>query len=421
MNELDVLRKEIDSIDTDIVSSFVLRMDTVKRIAEYKKKNRIPVSDSNRENDIIDRHTCSVPAEYRSEFHKYYSDLINISKRLQNKLIDDAISVTTSLGSYDIVISRGSIKCINMFFDLDRKVLVITDSGVPKEYTDAVISQCNSKYCYVIEQGEQSKSRDTVFGIIDYMIDNCFDRSDCIVSVGGGVVSDIAGFVASVYQRGIDYFSIPTTLLSMVDASVGGKNGFDYSGYKNQIGTYYQPKCILIDPDTLTSLPKRHFSNGLVESLKMAMTHDRDMFDIFAKGNETARIDEIIKRSVLIKKSVIEMDLFDAEERKSLNFGHTIGHAIESLDGFKNMLHGECVAIGIMTVSNDEIRRQLIPIFSRLGIPYSCDVNADEICDFIKHDKKAVNNQVAEVFVKEAGSYEIKYINISDYRNYFVK
>ena len=208
--------------------------------------------------------------------------------------------------SYDIVVEKGCLSIANKYLNLNRKVLIITDSGVPCEYSLMIKEQCLEGYIYTFNMGEENKCFETYKEILSYLIDKSFTRSDVIIAVGGGVVGDLSGFVASTYMRGIDFYNIPTTLLSQVDSSIGGKTAIDFNGVKNIIGAFYQPKKVLIDSNTLSTLDERLLSAGLAESIKMAATFNKELFDLIKNTNDLMdNIDEIIIESLKFYKFLI--------------------------------------------------------------------------------------------------------------------
>ena len=186
--------------------------------------------------------------------------------------------------AYDIVIERGCLAKAGALCNLDRKVLVVTDSGVPLKYAHAVADQCTEAHLAIVAQGEQSKSLETFGKLLQTMIEAQFTRGDCVVAVGGGIVGDLAGFVAASYMRGVDFYNIPTTVLAQVDSSIGGKTAINLGGYKNMVGAFYQPKKVLIDLDVLCTLPRRQIANGLAEAVKMALTSDAQLFGLFEEA-----------------------------------------------------------------------------------------------------------------------------------------
>jgi 3-dehydroquinate synthase len=247
------------------------------------------------------------------------------------------------------------------------------------------------------------------------MAKNRFTRSDCVVAVGGGVVGDLAGFVASSYMRGVDFYNIPTTLLSQVDSSIGGKVAIDLGGYKNIVGAFYQPKCVIVDPELLLTLNIRQVRAGLAESLKMATTSDAELFAMFESGEFLNDIEEVILRSLLIKKGIVERDVHESGERKILNFGHTVGHAIESSSA---LLHGECVALGMLYMCTEEIKNRLIPILDEIGLPSGAQLDADELYKFILRDKKASGENITVTYVNEIGKAELRKMPIEKIKDY---
>ena len=258
--------------------------------------------------------------------------------------------------SYDILVQRGILESAGEHLNLNRRVLVVTDSGVPAAYAKTLAQQCRESVILTVDAGEGSKSLETFGRLLGAMLDHGFSRKDCVVAVGGGVVGDLSGFAASAYMRGIDFYNIPTTLLSQIDSSIGGKTAINFGGVKNIVGAFYQPKKVLIDPELLKTLPKRQISNGLAEAVKMAMTSDRVLFELFENEDIQSHIDDIIIRSLNIKKIVVEQDEKEAGLRKILNFGHTIGHGIESSGNMSELYHGECVALGLIPMCAEAIR-----------------------------------------------------------------
>ncbi len=321
------------------------------------------------------------------------------------------IPVNTQGGRYNIYLERSALSQAGEYFNLDRKVLVVTDSGVPRDYAEAVAAQCKEAVITVFPEGEASKTFDTYKGLLEALVQAEFTRSDCVVAVGGGVVGDMAGFAAATFMRGIDFYNIPTTVLSQVDSSVGGKTAIDFMGLKNIVGAFHQPKGVIIDPDTLSTLPTRQISNGLAETVKMSLTHDKELFEMFLSGNYD--IDTVIERSVKIKKSVVEADEKEAGLRRVLNFGHTVGHAIES--NTPTLYHGECVALGMLPMCSKAVRQKLITVLNGLKLPTQIDCEAQTLIDIMCHDKKMSGDMISVVKVNEIGSYSIEKIKFTDF------
>lgn len=324
------------------------------------------------------------------------------------------VRVNLGKNSYDIVIRHGLLKEAGKEIDLNRKVMVVTDSGVPKEYAEAVLSQCKEGYCHVFQAGEANKTLQTVEKILSEMLEHSFTRKDCLVAVGGGVPGDLGGFTAASYMRGIDFYNIPTTVLSQVDSSSGGKTGVNLNSVKNIVGAFYQPKKVLMDPDVFKTLPARQISSGLAEAFKMAACFDKELFNMFLEGNPLERIDEIIEKSVICKKNVVEQDEKEAGLRKVLNFGHTIGHGIEStIIGERALYHGECVALGMVPMCSPEVREKIVAGLKKLGLPVEYELDEDKVCQAVGHDKKAAGSTISTVYVPAPGSFELRDMTVA--------
>ena len=318
---------------------------------------------------------------------------------------------------YPIIIERDCLNRINNYLDLkDKKVLIITDNGVPTIYLDALTKQISNAYTYVIKQGEASKNFDNYKDILEYMVNNKFTRTDCVIALGGGVVGDLSGFVAGSYMRGITFYNIPTTLLSQVDSSIGGKCAIDFLGFKNNVGCFNSPKAVLIDPNTLKTLDKRQFNAGMAEVIKMAATSNKNLFSLL-RDTKSENIEQIITEALLIKKQVVEADPFEENLRKVLNFGHTIGHAIESINEGK-LLHGECVALGMTYMVSKEAKEALLYVLNKYNLPTKIDLDVDKVIDLIKVDKKASGDMVSIVYVEKIGSFEFKKIKVEELKEY---
>lgn len=324
------------------------------------------------------------------------------------------IHINLGESSYDIQVERGILAKADEYLDLDRRVLIVTDTGVPAEYARTVSTMCKLSVIRTVAQGEGSKSLDTFGELLQTMLDNGFSRKDCVVAVGGGVVGDLSGFVASAYMRGIDFYNIPTTLLSQIDSSIGGKTAINFGGVKNAVGAFYQPKKVLIDPDLLKTLPKRQVSNGLAEAVKVSLTSDKELFDIFENKDIDENLDEIIVRSLNVKKDVVEQDEKEAGLRKVLNFGHTVGHGIESSEGMSELYHGECVALGMIPMCNEKIRPRVIAVLKKCGLYRALKYDWEKITKAAFHDKKADGDTVSVTLVNEVGSFEIKKVSCTE-------
>ncbi len=310
------------------------------------------------------------------------------------------ITVTLPHRAYDITVARGALARAGELCNLNRRVLIVTDSGVPTQYAQTVAAQCQAPTVVTVPMGESSKSLRVFEQLCRTMLQAGFTRKDCVVAVGGGVVGDLAGFAPASYMRGIDFYNIPTTLLSQVDSSIGGKVAVNFEGIKNILGAFYQPSAVLIDPDTLDTLDSRQFASGMAEAIKMALTFDAAFFEKLESG--TVDIEQIIIHSLACKRKVVEEDEKELGLRKALNFGHTIGHAIESLGG---RLHGECVAIGILPMAAPALRPRIAKVLERYHLPTHWQGNPSDLFVAAGHDKKANDKGVSVVTLPAIGSF----------------
>ena len=326
------------------------------------------------------------------------------------------IDVKTSTNTYEVIIENNILNKVCEYVSLNNKVLIVTDDGVPSTYVKTLAKQCEDPYVFTFKHGEESKNINTYQEIISFMISNNFTRGDLIIALGGGVVGDLAAFVASTFNRGIKFVNIPTTLLSQVDSSIGGKTAIDYDGIKNVIGTFYPPSLVLIDPNTLNTLEKRQFNAGLVEAIKMAATSNETLFELIENSTDIYKdIQEIIYQALLIKKQVVEEDEKEKGLRKILNFGHTIGHAIEVTSDY---LHGECVGLGMLYMASNEVKERLVKLLEKYNLPTKVDVNKDKLFSLILHDKKRSGKNIDIVLVDKIGTYKIKTIDVIEINNY---
>ncbi len=305
----------------------------------------------------------------------------------------------------------------------DRKALIVTDSNVEKHHLKTVYDSCLSSFkelfTLTVPAGEENKNLDRVRDILTVLIKKEFDRKDLIIALGGGVIGDMAGFASAVYLRGIRFIQLPTTLLSQTDSSVGGKTGVDLYAYKNMVGAFHQPCLVYINTSFLNTLPKREFASGMGEIIKHGLIRDNSYYEwLINHFNEINDLDsEVLKKmiyeSLKIKAFVVEQDPTEKGMRAILNFGHTIGHAIEKYMDFK-LLHGECVALGMIAASfisykrgnidteeYYEIRDMFLPFNLPLSLPDEAD--AGEILKITKLDKKMDNGKIRFILLKKVG------------------
>ena len=326
------------------------------------------------------------------------------------------IEVNSQNNKYNIHIKSNILNNINDVIDLSKfsSIVVLTDENIVK---NGWLDKLHNFKSIVIKSGEINKNINTVSYIWKTMNDYGMDRKSLLINIGGGVVCDLGAFCASTYMRGIDFLQIPTTLLSQVDASVGGKTGFDFNEGKNIIGTFATPISVLIDDMTLKTLPKREYISGLAEVIKYGIIYDKDFLKYFEENNiDSIENNYIITRSCEIKADVVSKDFKENSLRKILNFGHTIGHAIESLSLKTNnpLLHGEAVAIGMITESfiakeigniNNNDFNKIKTILKNYNLPSTFNGNVEEIYLMLFKDKKNVSKKIKWVLPKNIGNF----------------
>ena len=328
------------------------------------------------------------------------------------------IPICLGSDSYDIILERGVLSKAGALLKLDRKVLIVTDTGVPEEYAATLAAQCKEPAIVPVPQGEGSKSIPVFEELCKTMLKKGFSRKDCVVAVGGGVVGDLAGFTAASYMRGIDFYNIPTTLLSQVDSSIGGKTGVNLGEIKNIVGAFYQPKRVLIDPDVLRTLDSRLFAEGLAEAIKMALTSDKALFELIEKEDVSENILTVIEKALRVKKYFVETDVKEQGPRKMLNFGHTIGHAIESEKGLGGLFHGECVALGMLPMCSDAVRPRLLAVLEKAGLPTRVQCDPEALFASVCHDKKAADGAITITYVEAPGEGELITLPLEEVKQY---
>ena len=327
------------------------------------------------------------------------------------------IPVCMKSDSYDIILERGVLARAGEQLQLNRRVLIVTDDGVPAAYARAVAAACKQPTVVTLLQGESTKNSESYLKLLRTMANAGFSRKDCVVAVGGGVMGDLAGFAAATYMRGVDFYNIPTTLLSMVDSSIGGKVAIDLDGIKNIVGAFYQPCRVLIDPDVLDTLSPRQIRAGLAEAIKMAATCDDGLLsyieDIDPDRTTAEQWDHVIEGALRIKKSVVEVDPTEKGLRRVLNFGHTVGHAVESSQNGR-YLHGECVALGMLPMCAPKVRERLRRLLERWELPTHVSTTSEELLPYLCHDKKMSEDVIVTVHVETAGSYVFRSETVSE-------
>ena len=336
----------------------------------------------------------------------------------------DRLFVNLGDNSYDICFTESFLNLADELKKINApgKLLIVTDTNVEKLYADEVLGLlCNAGYdcsVYAFPAGEENKTMDTILGICRACLENGLDRKSMIVALGGGVVGDMAGFAAAIYMRGISFVQVPTTLLSQSDSSVGGKTGIDFMDSKNILGAFHQPKLVYINVSTLKTLPEREFVSGMGEVIKHGIIRDREFYD-YIKGNialirslDSDTLIKMSKRNCQIKASVVEQDEKESGLRAILNYGHTIGHAVESALNF-GMTHGECVGIGMVAVCNiakerglitDDVASDIENVLVSYGFKIKTKLpDVADICAYMKKDKKKADGKIGFVLPTKIG------------------
>lgn len=321
---------------------------------------------------------------------------------------------------YDILIERGLIdKCGELVRSVTKaqKAIVVTDTNVVKFYGDKVVNSLKEAgfetELFVFEAGEQSKTLNTIAKMYDCFADFRMSRKDIVVALGGGVTGDMAGFAAASYMRGIEFVQIPTSLLAQVDSSVGGKTGVDIPQGKNLVGAFWQPNMVIIDPDTLNTLPQHFINDGMAEVIKYGCIMDKELFATLEQENAMDIIENIIHTCVSIKRDVVNADERESGMRMLLNFGHTLGHSLEKIYNFNGLSHGQAVAIGMVMITKATDKAGITPqgtadkiikLCQKYNLPVEDNASVAEIAKICGSDKKAGGDSVSLVLLKEIGT-----------------
>lgn len=342
--------------------------------------------------------------------------------------------------SYQIIVKRHALDSVGEWIASlwqNKKIAIISDENVYPIYGDKIRQQlADYEVChYAVPAGENSKSLDMANTLYEFLADQQFTRSDAIIALGGGVVGDLAGFVASTYMRGIAFAQIPTSLLAQVDSSIGGKTAVNSSRAKNMIGTFAQPDGVLIDPETLNTLPDMRIREGIAEIIKCGAISDASLWQDLEKltglPDLLAHSEAVILKALQVKKTVVEEDEFDNGLRLLLNFGHTIGHAIENTAGYGKISHGEAVAIGMVKISQTAEAKKLMPagitdkiitMNQKYGLPITYRPwEAEKFYAAITHDKKARGDSLNIILLEEIGKAKIQKIKLFEMQDYLVE
>ncbi len=313
-------------------------------------------------------------------------------------------------------------ECIIKLGYKNRKICIVSESNVASLYMDAILllleDCCIRIVSYVFPEGEESKNLDTVKGLYEKLITEKFDRNDLLIALGGGVVGDLTGFTAATYLRGVDFIQVPTSLLSQVDSSIGGKTGVDFDSYKNMVGAFHMPKLVYMNLKVLNNLNIRQFNSGMGEIVKYGLIKDSGYFQ-WLKSNQERILSkdfntlyEMVRRSCIVKKNVVENDPTEKGERALLNFGHTLGHAVEKYMNFE-FLHGECVFIGMLLATiisynkgliNNQDKELIFNTIKAYQVPkLPKDINIEKVVAYTKNDKKVSGDKIKFVLIKNIG------------------
>lgn len=330
---------------------------------------------------------------------------------------------------YDVVIGSGILdslgeKCVSLFGK--SRAAVITDSNVAPLWLDKTVASLENAgiatVTFVFPAGEESKNKETLFEILEFMAENKLTRTDFAVALGGGVTGDTTGLAASLYLRGIDFVQVPTTLLSAVDSSVGGKTAVNLTAGKNLMGAFAQPSLVLCDTETLGTLSADIFADGMAEVIKYGVIFDKDLFDRVRNGIVKSDTEDIIARCVELKRDVVAKDEFDKGDRQLLNFGHTMAHAIEKCSDFETS-HGKAVAIGMVIAakaanalgwSDENCTQAIVDANKNNALPCECDFSADELSTAALSDKKRAGDSITFVVPRKIGECYLKKIPVED-------
>ena len=347
----------------------------------------------------------------------------------------ETIKVSTSR-EYTVNIGKGFLNAIGeKIAEIKRvcRVVLISDDIVFPLYGETVKNSLEDNgysVCeFVVPHGEDSKSFDNYHNILEFCAEKSITRTDLFVALGGGVVGDLTGFVASTYLRGVDFVQIPTTVLAMVDSSVGGKTAINLKAGKNLCGAFYQPIAVFADCETLNTLPEETFNEGCAEIIKYGMICDKAFLKFLQDNSIRENIEYVIKRCVEIKRDIVNRDEFEKGERKLLNFGHTIGHAIEKCSGL-TISHGNAVAIGMVIatkgayeigMSEEDFSDVLLPVLKKNNLPTSCDFSAEELYKASLSDKKRSFDTMSVIVPEELGLCKIMKLPVEDLQNFIEK
>jgi len=428
-------RKNLNYLSSSgIVITLLASPDNIlKRI--QLEKNKRPLLDS-----FPAKRFCEI---YRKRKHRYLNlpNRIDTSHLSEEKVVEKILKlIKGKKRKFDmkieekkssLIVKRGIINDLSSHlkdFIQEKRVFVLSDETVFAIYRKELICELDKarlKYSiFLLSQGERHKNLKTVEKIYRWLFENKAARSSLFISFGGGVVSDIGGYVASTFHRGLNLVNVPTTLLSQIDASIGGKNGVNLKEAKNQFGTFYFPSLVLIDPLFLVSLDHRQMKEGIIEALKAGIIGDEELFRIIKNNprgllsKDMKLLDKVIMRAIKVKLNIVNQDPYEKKERKFLNLGHTFGHALESYSNYRKITHGQAVGLGmicackmgtLLNISSENILSEIKNILSEMKSPIKLrDLEVSKIISLMEYDKKRTNNRVSFVIPRRIGEVLIK-------------
>lgn len=342
------------------------------------------------------------------------------------------IEIPVNLGprSYPILVGAGALASVGAELSkrrVGRKAVLVSDPAIARLHAGPVagsLAQAGFDVSQIsVPEGEQAKRLDVASDLWDRLVDTGCDRTSTVIALGGGAVGDVAGFAAATYMRGMNFVQVPTTLLAQVDASIGGKTAIDHPRGKNLIGAFHQPRMVVVDPVVLTTLPEREFRSGLAEVVKHGIVLDAEYFEDLEKhvpallARELATLERVVAGSCRLKARVVERDEQEAELRWVLNYGHTIGHALEAATDFGRWAHGEAVSLGIaaearlaerLGIGSPAVTKRQLSLLAAVGLPVSeAQVAPAAVIEALSRDKKSRDGRLSFVFAPEIGRFRI--------------
>ncbi len=335
---------------------------------------------------------------------------------------------------YEIIVQRGVFEhcseIISAFFD-SRNTVIVTDETVYRIYgkilEDKLLNEGFKVGVFILKDGEQSKNLDNLSLLYEFLSKSQITRDDFIIALGGGVVGDLAGFAAASFLRGISFIQIPTTLVAQVDSSIGGKTAINIKSGKNLVGAFHQPSLVICDPDLLSTLSPKTFCDGMGEVIKYAVAFSELLFIKLSKTNIYDILEEVIFECILCKKNIVENDERDLDNRMKLNLGHTVGHAIEKYNNYKNITHGQAVSIGMvyimqqgekLGITRKNETEKLKRLLEKFNLPTTADISHENIFYNSLSDKKRRGNNITIVIVSEIGKSHLLTLNLDEYKNF---